>query len=249
MVERLVKLSSGSLARLIASRAASRTTSVQFITIAARKGGVGKTTLATHLSVMAAGPKRPVLLFDTDPQRSLAWWFQLRTTDTPHLIECEARELPKIADVARREGVAYCIVDTPPHAENSIAEAMRVADLVLVPTRPGPFDLDGVAATLDLAKRVGKPALAVINHAPPRTTTAEPAIVAEAREALANMGAAVADAVISQRVALSHAIITGSTVTEYEPQGRAAVEIAALWREVLKRLEKKHAREKQAVAR
>lgn len=202
------------------------------ITIAARKGGVGKTTLATHISVIATGPKRPVLLFDTDPQRSLKWWWDLREGDTPALVECEARELPKILPAAEAEGVAFAIVDTPPHAETSIAEAMRVADLVLVPTRPGPFDLAAVAATLDLARRVGKVPLAVINHAPPRTGLSEPAIVAEARETLTRMGAVVAAAVVSQRVAMSHAVIGGQTVNEYEPEGRAAAEMLTLWREV-----------------
>ena len=209
---------------------------MQTITIAARKGGVGKTTLATHLSVIAAGPKRPVLLFDTDPQRSLKWWWDLREGDTPALVECEARELAKILPAAEQEGVAWAIVDTPPHAENSIAEAMRVADLVLVPTRPGPFDLAAVATTLDLAQRVGKVPLAVINHAPPRTATGEPAIVAEARETLVRMGAIVAEAVISQRVAMSHAVIGGQTVNEYEPDGRAAAEVQALWVELQQRL-------------
>lgn len=211
---------------------------MQVITIAARKGGVGKTTLATHLSVLAAAPKRPVLLFDTDPQRSLAWWWQLRPGETPALIECDARELPKILDTARRERVAYAIVDTPPHAENSIADAMRVADLVLVPSRPGPFDLAGVAATLELAQRVGKKPLAVINHAPPKVGPSEPAIVTEARETLQRMGAEVSATVISQRVALSHAIISGSTVTEYEPDGRASQEMAALWTELQSRTAK-----------
>lgn len=205
---------------------------MQTITIAARKGGVGKTTLATHLSVIAAGPSKPVLLFDTDPQRSLKWWWDMRQGDTPALIECEARELPKILPAAETEGVAYCIVDTPPHAETSIADAMRVANLVLVPTRPGPFDLAAVATTLDLAQRVGKKPLAVINHAPPRTGASEPAIVAEARETLTRMGAAVATAVVSQRVAMSHAIIGGQTVNEFEPNGRAAEEMLALWSEV-----------------
>lgn len=202
------------------------------ITIAARKGGVGKTTLATHLSVIAAGPGKPVLLFDTDPQRSLKWWWDLRQGDTPALVECEARELPKILPAAEAEGVAYSIIDTPPHAETSIADAMRVADLVLVPTRPGPFDLAAVATTLDLAQRVGKTPLAIINHAPPRTGTSEPAIVSEARETLTRMGATVAHAVVSQRVAMSHAVIGGQTVNEFEPNGRAAEEMLALWAEV-----------------
>lgn len=209
---------------------------MQTIAIAARKGGVGKTTLATHLSVIAAGPGRPVLLFDTDPQRSLKWWWDLREGDTPALVECEARELSKILPAARKEGVAFAIIDTPPHAENSIAEAMRAADLVLVPTRPGPFDLAAVATTLDLAQRVGKKPLAVINHAPPRTGSAEPAIVAEARETLQGMGATVASAVVSQRVALSHAIIAGQTVNEYEPDGRGAAEMQALWNEIATKL-------------
>lgn len=210
---------------------------MQTITIAARKGGVGKTTLATHLSVIAAGPDKPVLLFDTDPQRSLKWWWDLREGDTPALVECEARELPKILPAARKESVAWAVIDTPPHAENSIADAMRVADLVLVPTRPGPFDLAAVATTLDLARRVGKTPLAVINHAPPRTGSAEPGIVAEARETLERMGATVAASVVSQRVAMSHAVIGGQIVNEYEPNGRAAAEMLALWHEVRGMLE------------
>ena len=109
---------------------------------------------------------------------------------------------------------------------------MRVADLVVVPTRPGPFDLAAVAATLEIADRVGKPTVAVLNACPPRTHAQEPTIVTEARAALVGMGAKVADTVIAQRVALSHAIISGSTVTEYEPQGRAAEEMAALWSEI-----------------
>ena len=46
---------------------------MQVVTIAAQKGGVGKTTLATHFSVIAAEESRAVLLLDTDPQRSLVW--------------------------------------------------------------------------------------------------------------------------------------------------------------------------------
>lgn len=211
---------------------------MQTITIAARKGGVGKTTLATHLSVIAAGPDKPVLLFDTDPQRSLKWWWDMRAAETPALVECEARELVKILPAAQAEGVAYSIVDTPPHAENSIADAMRSADLVVVPTRPGPFDLAAVVTTLELAQRVGKTPLAVINHAPPRTGNAEPSIVAEARETLVRLGATVATAVISQRVAMSHAVIAGQTVNEFEPDGRAAAEMQALWQEVQGKLKR-----------
>lgn len=205
---------------------------VQVIAIAARKGGVGKTTLAMHLSVLASDPEAPALLLDTDPQRSLAWWHRLREADVPNLIEAEAHELPDLVAAARREGIRRIIIDTPPHAEDSILNAMRVADLVVVPTRPGPLDLAAVATTLELAERIGKAPLAVINHAPPRTGAAEPAIVTEARTALAQMGATVARTVVANRVSMSHAILTGSTVNEHEPGGKAATEVEALWREI-----------------
>jgi chromosome partitioning protein len=207
------------------------------ISIAARKGGVGKTTLATHLSVLASSPGVPALLLDTDPQRSLAWWHGLRTDETPKLIECTAREIPELIEAARGEGFRYVLIDTPPHAENSIADAMRHADIVVVPTRPGPFDLAAVATTLDLARRTGKEPLAVINQSPPKTNLfAEPSIVIEARSALESLGAEVARTAIAQRVSLSHAIISGSTVNEYEPGGKAAKEVANLWKEITVRL-------------
>ena len=209
---------------------------MRIITIAARKGGVGKSTLAAHFSVIAAGNGQGVVLCDTDVQGSLTWWWRLREGETPALVECRAGELAQITEAARNDGVAVCIVDTPPHAENSILDAMRVADLVIVPTRPGPFDLAAVAATLDLARSIGKTPLAVINHAPPQIAASEPSIVTEARQALQDMEADVAAAIISQRVALSHAIIAGLTVAEFEPGGKAAAEIAALWREIERRL-------------
>jgi chromosome partitioning protein len=51
------------------------------------------------------------------------------------------------------------------------------------------------------------------------------------------MGADVAGPAIAQRVALSHAIIAGQTVNEYEPNGKAAAEMSALWRELETRIE------------
>ncbi len=208
------------------------------ITIAARKGGVGKTTLATHLSVLAASEGKPVLLVDVDPQRSLAWWWRLRKDETPALVECDAKDLAKIVPTARKQGVATVIIDTAPHDRQGIVDAMRVADLVVLPTRPGAFDLAAIGATLEILGNVGKPALAVLNHAPPRTGASEPSIVTDARAALTGMGALVAETVVAQRVALGHAIMSGQTVGEYEPDGRAAAEIAALWAEIQTHLDR-----------
>ncbi len=208
------------------------------ISIAARKGGVGKTTITTHLSVLAAEDGGQVLLLDTDPQGSLAWWHGLRKDEFPRLIQCDAKEIPEILEQARGMGFKYVLVDTPPHAENSISAAMRHSDIVVVPTRPGPLDLAAVSTTLDMAGRLGKTPLAVINQSPPKTSQlSEPSIVVEAREALASMGATVAETAVANRVSMSHALLSGSTVCEYEPKGKATKEVKGLWSDIKKRLE------------
>ena len=43
------------------------------------------------------------------------------------------------------------------------------------------------------------------------------------------MGATVAPVFICQRAAYGHSVIAGQTVQEFEPEGKAAEETAALW--------------------
>ena len=57
------------------------------IVLVNRKGGVAKTTLTGHLAVAAelAGDG-PVAVIDTDPQASLAKWWDIRKAETPIFI-------------------------------------------------------------------------------------------------------------------------------------------------------------------
>jgi chromosome partitioning protein len=57
--------------------------------------------------------------------------------------------------------------------------------------------------------------------------------VTEARALLTEMGAPVLPGQISQRASLSHALITGQSVNEFEPDGRAAREIETMWAAVV----------------
>ena len=56
------------------------------LAILSRKGGTGKTTLATHLSVAAERAGHTTALIDLDPQSSAAKWRDNRDGDTPAVI-------------------------------------------------------------------------------------------------------------------------------------------------------------------
>src|SRR5208337_1612755 len=80
----------------------------------AARGGAGKTTLASHLSVQAqAAGAGPVALIDTDPQGGLAGWWNAREAQTPHWID-PALGLPATVTAARDAGYGVLIIDTPP---------------------------------------------------------------------------------------------------------------------------------------
>jgi chromosome partitioning protein len=65
---------------------------MRIVVLASRKGGSGKTTLAGHLAVQAEmSGAGPVALIDSDPQGSLADWWNLRAAETPHFVQAGCR--------------------------------------------------------------------------------------------------------------------------------------------------------------
>ena len=206
------------------------------LALLARKGGAGKTTLAVHLAVIAAQTGRRVLLVDTDPQRSTAAWWRSRPADMPELVECEASGLPAVLKAAEEAGVDLAVVDTRPSVEADTAAVAKLADLVLIPTRPAILDLRAIGATVQVVQTAKRPSLIVLNAAPPPRGSTQAAITAEARRALAAYPVPVAPVAIASRAALSHALVGGLAVTEFEPAGKASVEMQALFTIVRKAL-------------
>lgn len=206
------------------------------IALAAAKGGAGKSTLTVHLATLAA-LEAPALIVDIDPQGSSRFWFELRAGESPLMVQCPWRELEATLKDAKREGVAWCFVDCPPHGEGrALAEAVRLADLALIPMRPAAFDLAATADALGLAGHAKKHAV-VINAGPAPRGIAESSIVREAREALKAMKAPAMETAVSQRAALAHALASGRAVQEFEPEGKAALELRNLWAELKRKLQ------------
>ncbi|SNT75458.1 chromosome partitioning protein [Amphiplicatus metriothermophilus] len=205
--------------------------SMRVIVFASQKGGSGKTTLSGHIAVEAqrqgAGP---VALIDTDPQGSLAKWWNVRQDPAPAFIQSVFSNLFQDLDRARDEGFKLVVVDTPPAVTRAISEVVSFADLVVAPTRPSPHDMRAVGPTVDIVEARGKQLVFVVNAATPRAR-----ITQEAAIALSQHGT-VAPVVIHHRVDFAASMIDGRTVMEIDPVCRSAQEISALWRYLHERL-------------
>ena len=196
----------------------------QVVVLASQKGGSGKTTLAGHIAVHAelAGAG-PVAIIDTDPQGSLAKWWNSRASETPTFAQASIPNLARDIGYLRDNGTRLIIIDTPPAVTSSIVEVVTHADLVIVPTRPSPHDLRAVGATVDIVEHQHKPLVFVVNSATMRAR-----ITSDTAVALSQHGT-VAPATIHHRVDFAASMIDGRTVGEVDPQSRSAREIAELW--------------------
>src|SRR5688572_23122082 len=121
------------------------------LTLVSTKGGCGKTTLTAHLAVEAERQGvGQVAVIDADPQASLARWWNAREAESPAFIQTTLAELPKRLKVLRDAGVALVIIDTPGADVSHTRTIIRLADLVLVPSRPSPLDLGTLGTTVGM---------------------------------------------------------------------------------------------------
>ena len=201
------------------------------IVCASQKGGSGKTTLSGHLAVEASrAGAGEIALIDTDPQGSLAAWWNARQAPTPHFVKAGIADLEEALLGLHQAGIKIAVIDTPPAITQSISKVVAHADLVVVPTRPSPHDLRAVGATVDIAERHGKPVIFVINAATPRAR-----ITGESAVALSQHGT-VAPVTIHHRVDFAASMIDGRTVNEVVPNSQSAKEIGDLWLYIQERL-------------
>ena len=206
---------------------------MQTIVLASRKGGAGKTTLCRHLAVEAQ--RRgcgPIALIDTDPQGGLAGWWNRRQADDPIFIPSSLTDLERTIQTLADGGIRLVFVDTPPAVDTVIKQVIGIADLVIVPSRPSPDDLDAIGATIDLVEAAEKRMVFVINGATKRAR-----LTGQAAVALSQHGT-VAPSTIHHSVAFPSSAISGQTVTELDKDGPPALEIIALWDYIEQRLNK-----------
>ncbi len=209
-------------------------TTAKVIAIASQKGGSGKTTLAVHIATKAAQAGFESCVVDTDPQATAASWSDWRGDFLPVVVTSPPARLARTITSAQKNGVDFVVIDTPPHADAAAREAIKAADLVLIPTKPRAFDLAALEPVADLVTYANTPAFVVLNSVPAGATV----LAGEAQEAAKDIGLKICPVQLGDRAAFHRSSAKGETASESEPDGKAAKEIDKLWKWLSKELKK-----------
>ena len=184
------------------------------ITIANRKGGVGKTTLATNLAV-ALSKKGSIVLVDADDQQSALKWSK-RRTQNPVYTEYHTGDLKKILlDLQKKYD--YVLLDVAGRDSEEFRSALQVSDKLIVPTQPSQADVEVLPFVLKLFNTYHtvneklQPYL-VVNKAPSNTRSTE---VADSIELLGTLPKfKLLNTIIRDRKQFRDATIQGLSVME-----------------------------------
>jgi chromosome partitioning protein len=108
------------------------------IAVVNRKGGAGKSTLATHVASYIASLGHEVMLGDVDKQQSSRLWLSLRPDNTPRIQGWTMDE----RNFARPPGgVKHVVLDTPGGFQGiGLMKVALYADAILIPATTSIFD-------------------------------------------------------------------------------------------------------------
>ncbi len=137
---------------------------MKIISLINHKGGVGKTTLCTNLAYGLKHLDTPcnVAMVDADPQGSLRDWYdtgQAKFHEARVIIADKRRALRDTEETAINEFVQYLLIDTPGKMGDTLAEAVSMSDVIIIPLQPSPYDVWATTDTMELvrhAMRVNK---------------------------------------------------------------------------------------------
>ena len=205
---------------------------MKIITIGNSKGGVGKSTITANLAVAATQHGKKVLIIDADPQGSSMGFRSIRETDD---IKATAITAPTIhKDVGAFDNFDLILIDAGGRDSAVFRSAIMAADLFLIPVLPSVYDIWASEETINTLREARSfkdlDARFVINMVIPRTIMAR-----ETSEAMAQYtdDAPLLNTRLTALEAHKKCIMQGKSVLEFEPKGKAAQEIRALYAEIM----------------
>jgi len=204
---------------------------MSILTFVQKKGGTGKTTTATNVSVAAMMRGLSVALIDIDPQGSALTWKNARADTQPHVEALAPEDLPDWLE-ERSSEFDLIVIDTPAHDGDALARVVRLADLTVIVTQPTLL-ANAVAVRLrDVFIDFGVPYAILLTQTPPTLTQRLDRWIQNHR-----LLGTVVDTQFAYRMDYQDAVPLGLAVIEYNPQGRAAQEVLGVTDWLLNRLE------------
>jgi len=201
------------------------------ITVATMKGGSGKSTLASCLAVYWHLRGRHPSLIDADPQRSIVRLAaRERALGGVAVVEDATEEA---SQTARRleAGNGLVIIDTPGFRSRTTLDCLSIADFLLIPVKPSPFDVDRMLDTVSILTGRSDGRQPVFRCVLTQTTR-ESVVAKHIRSELIAAGLPVLNSEMANRVAYPEAALWGATPSLISWKGPASREIAAIADEI-----------------
>ena len=201
------------------------------LTIGATKGGVGKSTIATNLSVLAAQNGKSVLLVDADIQASSMAFRAIREQDDIQAIQITTATLHKDLTQFKQD---WIIVDAGGRDSGTFRSAIMSSDILIIPCLPSSVDFWAADDVIEILKeaRVYKEidAYFILNQVIPKTKLASE--IVEAMNVF-NEHASLLNSKLCSRIAYKNAFSEGKGVIETSDK-KAAEEVKKLYNEIKK---------------
>lgn len=205
---------------------------MKVVAIAAAKGGVGKSSIASSVAARASRDVSVGMIDLNVDQATLSqWWVDRGEPDNPALITDISDLARDIKALRKQRACDWIVIDTPPLEMDLIEAAVMVSDVVIVPARTSMFDLDALEPITELCERHRTPCRFMLSAVDPRFKK----LTTEARHYLADLAdaykyGAVSEAHTSYKQSYMNAPTRGKSAAEIDKS--VAAETDRLWAEI-----------------
>lgn len=206
------------------------------ILIGSKKGGVGKSTLATNIAAFLAKNDKDTLLIDADIQRSSSNWFHDRSETNLAQMACVQKYdnlKSTLLDLNKR--FEFVIVDCQGRDSVELRTGLLAADIFIVPCRPSQPDIDTIPLMSDMVKQAREmneslQAYCVLTMCPTNPQITE---ISDSQKFIRNFAEIkLLNSLIGDRKVYRDAIASGHGVVEMDNE-KASSEIESFMREII----------------